>query len=65
MEDEVVRVMNEGTAKGMLVLLEQYHTSKSAATLALAMTKHRSFKMQEEGDIIKHLGEYEQIITEI
>ena len=39
-EDEVIRVMNEETAKSMLDLLEQYHTSKSGASQALALTKH-------------------------
>ena len=64
-EDEVIRVMNEETAKSMLDLLEQYHTSKSGASLALALTKHQTIKMAEGGDLIKYLGEYEQIISEI
>jgi hypothetical protein len=64
-EEEVIRVMNEDTTKQMLALLDQFHASKSAATLSMALTKHRNIKMHEGGDINKHLKEYEQIVTEI
>ncbi|CAF2066948.1 unnamed protein product, partial [Rotaria magnacalcarata] len=57
--------MNEPTAKRMFELLEQVHTSRSAATLATAHAKHRALRMPEGGDINKHLAEYEQILGEI
>lgn len=64
-EEEVVRVMNLVTAKAMLDLLDQFHTTKSQASLAIALTKHRNLRMNEGGDIHKHLSEYDQIINEI
>jgi hypothetical protein len=63
-EKEVIRVMNEDTTKRMLALLYQFHASRSAA-LSMALVKHRYIKMHEGRDINKHLGEYEQIVTEI
>ncbi len=64
-EEEVVRVMNEATAKGMLAILDAYHTSKSATSLAVAMAKHKNIRIGEGGDISKHLSEYDQICDEI
>ncbi len=46
-EEEVVRVMNEATAKGMIAMLDAYHTLKSAASLAVAMVKHKNTRMPE------------------
>ncbi len=64
-KEEVVRVMNKATAKGMLAILDAYHTSKSTASLAVAMAKHKNIRMGEEGDISKHLLEYDQICDKI
>ena len=62
---EVVWVMNKPSAKLMLALLDQFHTKKSAASLATSMTKHRNLRMPEGGDITKFIGEYDQVMAEI
>jgi hypothetical protein len=64
-EEKIVRVMNQPTARAMLTLVDQFHTSKSQVSLALVLTKHRTIHMQEEGDIQRHLSEYDQIMAEI
>ncbi len=57
--------MNEPTTKRMIAILDNYHTSKSATSLAVSLARHKNIKMQEGGDIMKHLTEYDQICNEI
>ncbi len=57
--------MNEPTTKRMIAILDNYHTSKSAASLTISLARHKNVRMQEEGDITKHLTEYDQICDKI
>jgi hypothetical protein len=64
-DTEVLRVMNELTAKRMVELLDQYHAITSPASLSVVMAKYHSFKIPEGGNINQHLGDYDQICSEV